>query len=243
MCLMQTDLPGAGRAEDHRDLVLRQRHVQPAQHVVAPERLVHVDELDRVGLLGRADRAACGRRTRRPRPAGRVRARPAVRSCSSPAASPGGRCRRAKPASSTSPPSSSGANAGSPPARGRGCGRSCGRRAASARRPPAPRRGPGRGRRWPPSRPSSPRRRPAPARRPAHSPPGPPAAAPPDAAPRGFRASRPRPPSAQPPIGARGFAPQKICVPSIPMTCTSTRFSTIDFAVARPTPTGPPLAL
>ena len=48
---------------------------------------------------------------------------------------------------------------------------------------------------------------------------------------------------AQPPIGARGLAPQKTCVPSIPMMCTNTRFSTIDFAVAVPTPTGPPLAL
>ena len=47
----------------------------------------------------------------------------------------------------------------------------------------------------------------------------------------------------QPPIGARGLAPQKICVPTIPMTCTSTRLSTIDFAVALPTPTGPPPAL
>ena len=47
----------------------------------------------------------------------------------------------------------------------------------------------------------------------------------------------------QPPIGARGLAPQKTCVPSIPMRCTSTMFNTIDFAVAVPTPTGPPLAL
>ena len=46
-----------------------------------------------------------------------------------------------------------------------------------------------------------------------------------------------------PPIGARGFAPQKSCVPSIPMRCTSTMLSTIDLAVAVPTPTGPPLAL
>ena len=44
---------------------------------------------------------------------------------------------------------------------------------------------------------------------------------------------------AQPPIGARGLAPQKICVPSIPMTCTSTRFSTIDLAVARAHADGP----
>ena len=43
--------------------------------------------------------------------------------------------------------------------------------------------------------------------------------------------------------GLVGFAPQKSCVPSIPMRCTSTMFSTIDFAVAVPTPTGPPPAL
>jgi hypothetical protein len=47
----------------------------------------------------------------------------------------------------------------------------------------------------------------------------------------------------QPPIGARGFAPQNSWVPSIPIRCTSTMLSTIDFAVARPTPTGPPLAV
>ena len=46
-----------------------------------------------------------------------------------------------------------------------------------------------------------------------------------------------------PPIGARGLAPQNSWVPSIPMRCTSTMLSTIDFAVAVPTPTGPPLAL
>ena len=47
----------------------------------------------------------------------------------------------------------------------------------------------------------------------------------------------------QPPMGARGFAPQKIWVPSMPMRCTRTMFSTIDLAVAVPTPTGPPDAL
>ena len=47
----------------------------------------------------------------------------------------------------------------------------------------------------------------------------------------------------QPPIGALGFEPQKICVPTIPIRWTITVFSTIDFAVAVPTPTGPPLAL
>ena len=46
-----------------------------------------------------------------------------------------------------------------------------------------------------------------------------------------------------PPIGALGFEPQKICVPTIPTMWTSTVFSTIDFAVAVPTPTGPPEAL
>ena len=48
---------------------------------------------------------------------------------------------------------------------------------------------------------------------------------------------------AQPPIGALGFEPQKICVPTIPTRWTITVFSTIDFAVAVPTPTGPPLAV
>jgi hypothetical protein len=47
----------------------------------------------------------------------------------------------------------------------------------------------------------------------------------------------------QPPIGARGLAPQNTWVPSIPMRCTSTMLSTMDFAVAVPTPTGPPLAV
>lgn len=46
-----------------------------------------------------------------------------------------------------------------------------------------------------------------------------------------------------PPIGARGLVPQKTSVPSIPMIATSTRFRAIDFAVAVPTPTGPPLAV
>ncbi len=50
-------------------------------------------------------------------------------------------------------------------------------------------------------------------------------------------------PLLHPPIGARGLAPQKTCVPSMPIRCTSTMLSTIDFAVAVPTPTGPPLAV
>ena len=49
--------------------------------------------------------------------------------------------------------------------------------------------------------------------------------------------------SPQPPIGALGFAPQKTSVPIIPMMCTKTMLSTIDFAVAVPTPTGPPEAV
>ena len=47
----------------------------------------------------------------------------------------------------------------------------------------------------------------------------------------------------QPPSGARGLEPQKICVPNIPMMWTITVLSTIDLAVAAPTPTGPPLAV
>src|SRR6185436_15585930 len=46
-------LPGARRTEDHRDLVVRDAHVEAAQDLVAPERLVHLDELDRVLLAVR----------------------------------------------------------------------------------------------------------------------------------------------------------------------------------------------
>ncbi len=46
-----------------------------------------------------------------------------------------------------------------------------------------------------------------------------------------------------PPIGALGFAPQNTCEPIIPIRCTSTMFKIIDFAVACPTPTGPPEAV
>jgi hypothetical protein len=46
-----------------------------------------------------------------------------------------------------------------------------------------------------------------------------------------------------PPIGAFGLNPQKTCVPSIPIRCTPTVLNTIDFAVAVPTPTGPPDAV
>ena len=45
----------------------------------------------------------------------------------------------------------------------------------------------------------------------------------------------------QPPIGLRGLLPQNICVPSSPMTCTPMMLATIDLAVARPTPAGPPV--
>ena len=50
-----------------------------------------------------------------------------------------------------------------------------------------------------------------------------------------------RPP--QPPIGARGLAPQKTTVPSMPMMWTRMMLTTIDCAVAVPTPTGPPEAV
>ena len=46
----------------------------------------------------------------------------------------------------------------------------------------------------------------------------------------------------QPPIGARGLPPQKIWVVSRPMRWMPTMLATIAFAVARPTPTGPPPA-
>src|SRR5436190_2082226 len=46
-----------------------------------------------------------------------------------------------------------------------------------------------------------------------------------------------------PPIGALGSEPQKIWVPSMPIRCTPTTLRTIDFAVAVPTPTGPPDAV
>src|SRR5208283_960409 len=48
---------------------------------------------------------------------------------------------------------------------------------------------------------------------------------------------------AHPPIGALAFPPQKTWVPNMPIRWIRIRLSTIDFAVARPTPTGPPLAL
>src|SRR3954451_14221561 len=50
-------------------------------------------------------------------------------------------------------------------------------------------------------------------------------------------------PFPHPPIGALGFAPQKTRVPNIEMTWTRTMLSTIDVAVAVPTPTGPPDAV
>jgi hypothetical protein len=46
-----------------------------------------------------------------------------------------------------------------------------------------------------------------------------------------------------PPMGAFGLKPQNTCVPSIPIRCTPTVLNTIDFAVAVPTPTGPPPAV
>src|SRR3954453_9555248 len=46
-------LTGSGRAQDHRDLVVRDAEVEAVEDLVAAERLVDVDELDRVdGALG-----------------------------------------------------------------------------------------------------------------------------------------------------------------------------------------------
>ena len=50
MCLMHTDLPVPDGPMIIEIWLVGQAHVQPAQHLVAPERLVHVDELDRVLL-------------------------------------------------------------------------------------------------------------------------------------------------------------------------------------------------
>src|SRR4051794_19079413 len=50
-------LPGPRRAEDHRDLALGDAHVEAAQDLVAPERLVDLDELDGVRDPRRALRA------------------------------------------------------------------------------------------------------------------------------------------------------------------------------------------
>src|SRR6202040_2369954 len=50
-------LTRARRPDDHRDLALREPHVQPTQYVVLAERLVDVDELDRVGRARVADDA------------------------------------------------------------------------------------------------------------------------------------------------------------------------------------------
>ncbi len=47
-------LAGARRAEDHRDLALGQPEVEAAEDLVAPEGLVHVDELDGVRSAGGA---------------------------------------------------------------------------------------------------------------------------------------------------------------------------------------------
>jgi hypothetical protein len=78
-----------------------------------------------------------------------------------------------------------------------------------------------------------------------------PAQAPPQKAPsragRTVPIPRPEPscPGRQPypPIGSLGLAPQKTIVPTMPMMWTATMLKAIDFAVAVPTPTGPPEAL
>src|SRR3954447_15505022 len=46
-------LAGARRPQDHRDLALGDAHVEAAQDLVAAERLMHLDELDRVRHPGR----------------------------------------------------------------------------------------------------------------------------------------------------------------------------------------------
>ena len=186
MCLMQTDLPGARRPEDHRDLALGQAHVEAAQDLVAAERLVDVDELDGVRHAGRAVDARV--------PAVLVvalRLGLAHDLRAAAAARRSGRASRA--ATSAAACALVGAVLGVEPLElllGRHV-------VGSAYRLP---------------RPCSPIR-----------------SGPSD--------------TTHPPIGARGFAPQKTCVPSIPTRCTSTMLSTIDLAVAVPTPTGPPLAV
>ena len=149
-------LAGARRAEDHRDLALGDAHVQAAQDLVAAERLVDVDELDRVGA-----------------PVGRFR--PVCQWYSSSSARCGSLTTDARSVCAV------------------------GAALVARRGVSVLARG---------------------------------------AAPRACSSAVRRSSSmhAQPPIGARGLAPQKSCVPSIPMRCTSTMFSTIDFAVAVPTP-------
>lgn len=44
-----------------------------------------------------------------------------------------------------------------------------------------------------------------------------------------------------PPIGALAFPPQNSAVPTIPIRWIPMMFATIDWAVALPTPTGPPV--
>ena len=56
------------------------------------------------------------------------------------------------------------------------------------------------------------------------------------------RARRWRRARRHPPIGARGLPPQNSCVPSIPIAWMPRMLTTIDCAVALPTPTGPPPA-
>ena len=155
-------LAGARGPEDHRDLPLGDAHVQAAQDLVAPEGLVHVDELDGVGDAGRAVQARVPAELVVVGALGLVDHRHAL-----------------------------------------GLARVARRSLLVAAQVLLAQRAPRRAR----------------------------------------RRSVARHPCIQPPIGARGFAPQNSCVPSIPMRCTSTMLSTIDFAVAVPTPTGPPLAL
>ena len=181
MCLMHTDLPGAGRAQDHRDLVVRQAEVQAVQDAVAAERLDDVDELD--GVL----RAVLARAAGVPLVLVGLGLRAAlVRHLAVLVAAP--------------PPALCGATPAAPRLD----------RGVLAPRPAA----------------SAPRV---------------------SSQSRGVQRLRVRflVPALlahclpHPPIGALGFEPQKIWVPTIPTRWTMTVFNTIDFAVAVPTPTGP----
>ena len=173
-------LPGPRGADDHRHHPLGKAHAQPAQDLRAAERLVDVDELDRVRAARRVHLVAVPLVVLLGGAAGRRRARRLLVDDRHAR----GRARR---------PASAGALARSARrARGSAPTRADRRRAASRLLAP------------------------------------------------GLRLKALHD---QPPIGALGLAPQKSCVPSIPMRCTATMLRTIDFAVAVPTPTGPPLAL
>ena len=228
MCLMHTDLPGARRAEDHRDLVVGDAEVEAVEDRVAAERLLDVDELDGVGG------AVVALEARVPLVGLLALARLLV-----------------DVAGDSSPVShvrfvgvALGLSALDLAVSGQGLG--CAVVGAALGRRPLVCTGSARwtsGSRWR----SSARRwaARAAARRPWALLSGRPAAA---AVPTAGRCARrqPRvtPPSCKSAADWRSrIAPQKICVPTMPMMWTITVLSTIDLAVAVPTPTGPPLAV